>query len=300
MAGSISRVGANLANGAFIPQIYSLKMQAKFYAASVVPAIANHDWEGEIKGGGTDKVIIRKIPTINIFDHTIGTNPPVQDVTDEYITLLIDKAKGYNFNVSSIDEYQSDIALISKLSEDAAMQMAVQVDKSVLQSVYADVSTANTVGTSIGTTTPTQLTSTEYGIGPLLQGGQVLDANNVPRDGSRWAVVTPLYAQRLKQSDLKSVLITGDNESPLRNGYVGSIDGMKVYVSNNLKNANDATVAAPSECLVGHSSALAFASQFEKPEMLPNPLTFGTLVRGLKVYGFKTVKPEAMALVRVY
>jgi hypothetical protein len=24
------------------------------------------------------------------------------------------------------------------------------------------------------------------------------------------------------------------------------------------------------------------------------------LVRGLKVYGFKTVKPEAMALVRVY
>lgn len=299
MSGSISRVGANLSNGAFIPQVYSTKMQAKFYAASVVPAIANHDWEGEIKSAG-DKVIIRKIPTIAIFDHVVGTNPPVQDVTDEFITLNIDKAKGYNFVVSSIDEYQSDIALISKLSEDAAMQMAVQVDQSVLQAVYSDVATANTVGTSIGVTTATNLTSSDYGIRGLLQAGQVLDANNVPRDGSRWAVVTPNYAAWLKQSDLKSVLITGDNESPLRNGYVGSIDGMKVYVSNNLKNANGATLAAPSECLVGHSSALAFASQFEKPEMLPNPLSFGTIVRGLKVYGFKTVKPEAMALVRVY
>ncbi len=43
---SVSRVGANLAAGAFVPQVYSAKMQAKFYAASVVPAIANHDWEG--------------------------------------------------------------------------------------------------------------------------------------------------------------------------------------------------------------------------------------------------------------
>ena len=81
---------------------------------------------------------------------------------------------------------------------------------------------------------------------------------------------------------------------------MGTIDGMKVYVSNNILNANGAVVGAPSECLVGHPSALAFASQFQKPEMLPNPRTFGTLVRGLNVYGFKTVKPEAMVRVRVY
>lgn len=299
MSGSIARVGANFSNGAFIPQVYSTKMQAKFYAAAVVPYIANHDWEGDIKSKG-DKVIIRKVPTIAIFDWTIGTNVPAQDVTDEYITLNIDKAKGYCFTVSSIDEYQADIALISKCSEDAAMQMAVQVDQSVLQSIYADVATANTVGTSIGVTTPTQLSSSDYGIRGLLQAGQVLDQNNVPRDGSRWAVLNPNYIANLKQSDLKSVLITGDNESPLRNGYVGSVDGMKIYSSNNLKNAFGATAANPCQCLVGHSSALAFASQFEKPEMMPNPLSFGTLVRGLKVYGYKTVKPEAMALLPAY
>jgi len=75
---------------------------------------------------------------------------------------------------------------------------------------------------------------------------------------------------------------------------------MRIYTSNNLLNANGATSTDPSRCLVGHSSALAFASQFQKPEMLPNPRTFGTLCRGLNVYGYKTVKPEAMVTFGIY
>ena len=308
---SVARQGANFANGAFVPQVYSAKMQAKFYAASVVPAIANHDWEGDIANFG-DKVIIRKIPTITVFDHVVNADLPVQDVTDESITLLIDKAKGYNFNVTYVDEYQSDLAIIEKLTEDAAMQMKVAVDQSVLQSVYADVATANTIGynsgvvvgnaTAISLATICSPTSPIYGgaIAPLIAAGQALDQNNVPRDGSRWAVISPAWAAALKQSDLKSVLITGDDKSPLRNGFLGEIDGMKVYVSNNLLNAVGATSSAPSKCLVGHSSAVAFASQFQKPEMLPNPRTFGTLVRGLNVYGFKTTKVEALSLINIY
>ena len=58
MPNQIARTGANLAAGAFIPQIYSAKLQDKFYAASVVPAIANHNWEGEIMAFG-DTVNIR-------------------------------------------------------------------------------------------------------------------------------------------------------------------------------------------------------------------------------------------------
>lgn len=308
---SVARQGANLAAGAFVPQIYSAKMQAKFYASSVVPAIANHDWEGDIKNSG-DKVIIRKIPTIQIFDHVVNADLPVQDVSDESITLNIDRAKGYNFNVTYVDEYQSDIALIEKLTEDAALNMKVAVDQAVLQAVYSDVSTANTVGYSsgvvAGNTTPislatiTSVSAPVYGgaIAPLIVAGQVLDQNNVPRDGQRWAVVSPAWAAALKQSDLKQVLITGDDQSPLRTGLMGSVDGMKVYISNNLLNASGATSGSPTECLVGHPSALAFASQFQKPEMLPNPRTFGTLCRGLNVFGFKTVKPEAIARVRVY
>ena len=192
------------------------------------------------------------------------------------------------------------------------MQMKVAVDKSVLQAVYADAPLANTVGYNsgvvLGNTTPislatiTSVGSPIYGgaVAPLLAAGQALDQQNVPRDGSRWAVINAAWGAALKQSDLKSVLITGDDKSPLCNGFLGEIDGMKVYVSNNLLNAVGATQSAPCSCLVGHSSAVAFASQFQKPEMLPNPRTFGTLVRGLNVYGFKTTKPEALAVVNIY
>jgi len=36
-----------------------------------------------------------------------------------------------------------------------------------------------------------------------------------------------------------------------------------------------------------------------KMESLRNPNAFGDLVRGLQVYGFKTVKPEALALAQM-
>jgi hypothetical protein len=46
MALSGARIGANLSAGAFVPQVYSAKMQDKFYASSAVAAIANTAWQG--------------------------------------------------------------------------------------------------------------------------------------------------------------------------------------------------------------------------------------------------------------
>lgn len=289
---SVSRTGANLSAGVFVPQIYSAKLQDKFYAASVVPAIANHNWEGEIMAFG-DTVNIRKVPTITINDYSVNNAISYQDVSDEQIQLLINKAKYYAFKVDYIDDYQSDIALIDTITQDAAMQMAVTVDKSVLQAVYADASNTINAGQLSSLTTATYIT-------PLLEAGQKLDENNVPRDGKRWAVITPEYARYLKLSDLKQVLTTGDDESPLRNGFVGQIDGMNIYISTNLLNAvsNDSTNT--SKMLVGHESALTFASQFVKHEMLPLQNTFGYGIKGLQVYGFKTVKPESLVTVTCY
>jgi hypothetical protein len=292
MPNQIARTGANLAAGAFIPQIYSAKLQDKFYAASVVPAIANHNWEGEIMAFG-DTVNIRKVPTISINDYSVNNAIAYQDVSDEMISLNINKAKYYAFKVDYIDDYQSDIALIDTITQDASMQMAVTVDKAVLQSVYADAATTIAAGDLSSLTTATF-------IQPLLQAGQALDENNVPRDGKRWAVITPEYARYLKLSDLKQVLTTGDDESPLRNGFVGSIDGMNIYVSTNLLNAVGSISSATSKMLVGHESALTFASQFIKHEMLPLQNTFGYGIKGLQVFGFKTVKPESLVLLTAY
>ena len=47
--------------GGFIPEVFSKLLQAKFYSSSVLPAISNTDYEGEISGQG-DKVHIGPCP----------------------------------------------------------------------------------------------------------------------------------------------------------------------------------------------------------------------------------------------
>lgn len=304
-----ARIGANLAAGAFVPQVYSAKMQDKFYASSCVAAVANTAWQGDINGFG-DKVIIRKVPTVNIFDYSVNAPISYQDISDEQIILSIDQQKAYAFRVDYIDDYQSDLALIEKISEDASWQMKVKVDQAVLQGVVASVPTSNCVtaaaqGSSgigiaqaTGSSTATTTTNALY---PLLNAGQVMDANNVPRDGGRWAIITPNWANFLKGSTLAQAYFTGDATSPARNGLIGEIDGMKVYVSNNVTNANGATTGTGnSYCLAGHTSSLAFASQFMKHRQIELPDTFGWGISGLNVFGYKLVKPEATVCMMVF
>ncbi|MEI6478620.1 MAG: hypothetical protein WCO52_06620, partial [bacterium] len=257
-----------------------------------------------------DKVIIRKVPTVNIFDYSVNAPISYQDISDEQIILSIDQQKAYAFRVDYIDDYQSDLALIEKISEDASWQMKVKVDQSVLQGMIASIPTSNCVtAAAVGTTaigiaqatgSATTFTAANA-LFPLLNAGQVMDANNVPRDGGRWAVVTPNWANWLKNSPLAQAYFTGDTTSPLRNGLIGEIDGMKIYVSNNVTNANGAvTGTGNSYCPAGHTSSLAFASQFLKHRQLELTDTFGWGVSGLNVFGYKLVKPEATVCMMVF
>ena len=287
-----------LTTNKYIPQIYSAKLQEKFYATSTVPAICNHDWEGEINGFG-DTVFIRTVPTIAIKNWTTAGATVQYDALsmDSSLTLSIDKAKYYAFSVDYIDDFQSDLSIIDITTQDASLQMATEIDKEVF----------SFMGTS-GNFTDSGVTAFNYNSGTgsadaidgILKMGQKLDEANVPRDGKRWVVINPGMARALKTSDLKAAYLTGDSASPLRNGLVGELDGMKIYISNNLTNAIAPTLAsARCNIFAGHECAFTFASQFVKHEMLPLPDKFGYGVKGLQVYGYKTVKVEALIRAQV-
>ena len=77
----------------FIPEVFSKLMQAKFYKQSVLPAISNTDYEGEISGQG-DKVIIRTVPAVTIADY-VGSIT-TQELATSKVELNIDKAKYFS------------------------------------------------------------------------------------------------------------------------------------------------------------------------------------------------------------
>ncbi|MDV7397249.1 hypothetical protein RZS08_37965, partial [Arthrospira platensis SPKY1] len=95
----------------FIPEVWSGKLQVKFYKSTVLGEITNNDWEGEIKGQG-DKVYIRTIPTINISNYTKGMNLTSQVPTSTPLELNIDKGKYFQVVIDDVDAVQADVKLM--------------------------------------------------------------------------------------------------------------------------------------------------------------------------------------------
>lgn len=295
----------------FIPTIWAGKLNVKFYATTVFGEISNTSYEGDIKGMG-DKVVINNIPSITINTYVVGSTLSYEVPAPNIVELLIDKAKYFGVNVSDVLELQSQPRLMDMFTSDAAKQMAISIDTDVLLGVFDQGAAANKGSTagvisgvySLGTDAiPINLTTSNV-VQKITELASVLDEQNVP-DTDRWLVITPYVRNLLMSSTLSQAYLTGDNSSILRNGKIGTIDRFTVYVSNLLPSAGvdldftgaaDPGTQARTAVMAGHKSAITFASQIAKVESLQNPDDFGTLVRGLNVYGYKVVKPEALAL----
>jgi hypothetical protein len=262
----------------FIPEVFSKKLQAKFYAQTVLSEVTTNEYEGEISGLG-NKVNIRSVPAVTVADYTGSLS--YADVTSSTIELNIDKAKSYAFKVDDILREQADIDFMNEASKDAAQNMKIEIE----QDVFANVAASSSL-TDVNAT-PSNITTSNV-LGFILEAGQNLDENNIPEE-DRFMIINPAVASVLKQSELRQAYLTGDSVSPLRNGFIGMVDRFKMYVSNNLS-----TSAGVSSGLYGHPKAIAYASQFTNTESVRLESSFGDGVRGLAVYGYKVVLPTAL------
>jgi hypothetical protein len=302
-------------SGTFIPTLWSSKLIEKFYDATVLAAIANTDYAGEIKNQG-DKVIIRTKPTLTINDYTADSEISVERPSSTTVELTIDKGKYFAAIVDDIMETQADLNLLGLWSDDASEQMKIAIDTDVLGSVAAGVITnyaAGVAGNSgnQGATagrlsgnvdlgvplTPILLASRSPAGGQvevvdaILRLGQVLDEANIPESG-RWMLIPSWMSAMIKRSELRDASLTGDGSTMLRNGRLGMIDRFTLYSSNLLP--VDGTDLA-TYMFAGHSHGLTFASQMTKMETIRSEKTFGTVMRGLQVYGHKVTDGTAIA-----
>jgi len=131
MAFSTAAGYGNLPNGNFSPVIYSKQVQLAFRKASVVEAVTNSDYFGEIANMG-DSVKIIKEPEITVKAYDRGTTITPQDLDDEDFSLTIDKANYFAFKVDDIEEAHSHVNFQSLASDRAAYRLADQYDQEVL------------------------------------------------------------------------------------------------------------------------------------------------------------------------
>ena len=289
-------------SGNFIPELWAGKLIEKFYDATILAQISNTDYEGEIKRFG-DTVNIRTTPTLTIRDYTKGMTLQIERPDSDPIELLIDKGKYWQAVSDDVDKVQTDINLMDVWSKDASEQMKIEIDQDVLANIPADVAAENqglTAGAKSASfnlgTTGSPLTVTKDGAGGttsitelIVDIGTVLDEANVP-EGDRYLVLPAKAVGLIKKSELKDASLSGDGTSIMRNGRVGMVDRFTIYMSHNLLTSSGKT-----NILAGTKRGLTFASQLTNMETLRAESTFGTLIRGLQVYGYKVVKPECIA-----
>ena len=293
-------------NSFFLPKVYSKQVLNFFRKASVVEAITNTDYAGEI-AAFSDTVRIIKEPVITRSQYERGQDITTTKLTDQEITLIVDIANAFKFIVDDIETNMSHVNFREVATSSAAYSLRDAFDQGVLATMFAGVSSSSPDHV-LGTDNATDLAAGTFdGTGNLDIGfasgehdpidvmarmARLLDEQNIPEEG-RWFVANPEFYEQLAQSSSKLLSVDFNaGQGSIRNGLVssGKLRGFDMYKSNNIA----ATSNAAGKCLAGHMSSTATAQTITSTEVLRDPSSFGDIVRGLHVYGAKVLRPEAL------
>jgi hypothetical protein len=263
-----------------------------------------------------------KEPTLTVTAYQRGSVINPQDLADDQITLVVDKANAFAFKIDDIEERHSHVNFEALATSSGAYSLKRKFDANILQNLSdaAGIGASAVSGTTLTTTAaagdigtanaPINVETDDNGINMMLAMARLLDDQSVPEE-NRWFVAPPIFYQKAFQAGNKiaEVNITGDGTSPLRNGLamVGTLAGFRCYKTTALNStggidqvtltdasATLAVDASENVVLAGHISAMATASHIAKTEVVRSTESFSDVIRGLHVFGRKVLRQEAI------
>lgn len=267
---------------AFIPEIWSQKLNNMLTKKCVMLQCVNRNYEGEIKNqGDTVKIITpASVSVSTVSDSAITYDELSPTETD----LVIDQKKFFAFKIGDVSQAQANQSIMEAHLQNAKSAIE-EVQDSFLLGEHANVDSDNIVGGDTAITLDkTTIYSNFVQLALKLKNSNALNNNQKP-----WVVINPTIESYLLQS---TEFIGAHNvaDETLREGAIGRIAGMDVLVSTNLTATNDVFYV-----LAGTNDAITFASQLSKIESLRDKDSFSDLVRGLYLYGAKTIQPKSLA-----
>lgn len=270
----------------FRPEIWSSVLLVALRKNLMYSAFINRDYEGEIATSG-DTVRITSVgrPTIGTYTPYVTTINPEQ-LNDTSRALVIDQSKYFAFEVDDIDARQAAGNVLPQLMDEAAYAMADIVDQ-YIASKYTEIQAANQLG-AITVSAGTPNTAYDNVLVPLKV---ALDKANVATQGRSVAVTPEFHGVLLRDPRFVKVNEAGDGGQGLRNGLVGRAAGFDIINTNNAPNTTGSQYAL----IAGNDRAITFAEQINKTEPYRPQDAFSDAVKGLMLYGGKTVRPDSLA-----
>ena len=285
----------NTTGATFIPELWSDEIIAAYKQNLVM---ANLVSKMSFKGKKGDTLHIPKPTRGAAALKAASTQVTLQAATESEVQVLVNKHYEYSRLIEDITETQALASLRKFYTGDAGYALAKQVDTDLIQlgrgaqGGNGTIAYDKAVIASDGATLYTganEAAITDAGIRKVIQ---TLDDADVPMDG-RCLVLPPVarnvmmgLARFTEQAFVGEV--GGGNT--IRNGQIGNVYGVKVYVSTNCETATgDARIG-----MMFHKDAFVLAEQLGVRSQTQYKQEYlGTLFTSDMLYGVKELRDEA-------
>ena len=289
----------------FIPEIWSDEIVAT-YKKNLV--LANLVKKMAFKGKKGDSVHIPAPTRGSASVKSASAQVTLIAATESEVVVTINQHYEYSRLIEDIVEAQALASLRNFYTEDAGYALARQVDSSLIQlgrAVNGGGSTAAYNAAFSGADgTTAYVAAANTGLGALTDAAirrsiQRLDDNDVPMD-NRFLMVPPSTRNTLMGiARFTEQSFTGENGSAntIRNGEIGNVYGVPVFVTSNAESTTGSTAAKA--CLLGHKDFAVFVEQMGVRSQTQYKQEYlGTLFTADTLYGVKELRDgSAVALI---
>ena len=285
----------NTTGATFIPELWSDEIIAAYKQNLVM---ANLVSKMSFKGKKGDTLHIPKPTRGAAALKAASTQVTLQAATESEIQVLVNKHYEYSRLIEDITETQALSSLRQFYTSDAGYALAKQVDTDLIQlgrgvqggngTIAYDKAVIAGDGTTLYTGS-NENAITDAGIRKVIQ---TLDDADVPMDG-RVLVLPPVARNVMMGLDrFTEQAFVGEvgSGNTIRNGQIGNVYGVKVYVSTNCETATGAARIG----IMFHKDAFVLAEQLGVRSQTQYKQEYlGTLFTSDMLYGVKELRDEA-------
>lgn len=289
----------------FIPEIWSDEVIAAYKKNLVA---ANLFKKISFKGKKGDTLHIPKPTRGDASLKAAETQVTLIAATETETTVVVDKHYEYSRLIEDITEVQALTSMRRFYTDDAGYALAKQVDTSLIQlgrgfntgggtAAYEDAYIGSDGTTKYVAASNNEAALTDAAVRRTIQR---LDDNDVPMDG-RFLLIPPSARNTLmglaRYTEQAFVGEVG-NGNTIRNGEIGNLYGIPVFVSSNCDTASGSGAARI--CLMGHKDAAVLAEQVGVRSQTQYKQEYlGTLYTADTLYGVKELRDDSCFAIAV-
>ncbi len=207
---------------------WTAKVELLAQENSIVSTITSQNYQ--MDANGAKSVVMNLVDDITIGTYTPGSDITVTPLDDTQKTLTMDQNNYFAFPIDIVNKVQSTADYMSAAMTQAGKKIALTADAYVLgANSYGDVGIP--AGNKIGAVaSPIAINSVNV-LAQLYAIAEIMDGQNIPRDGNRWVVVPPWFMTKLA---IAGIATQTDNMQTFAFGIVRQVAGLNIVMSNNL------------------------------------------------------------------